>query len=194
MVELKDMQYEYALLSARVKLVRSDPTLLSSGGESRRFGPVYDRFMLLVLITIMYVWYPDFGLPPSSIVLRLAQANRFNTAMATARSLDVDMSDLFGHLTGRCLRLSRNPDSVMYACPSARGPYRPRLVIWSGQKHSRFIYAGGRTHLIGCSRTKPRRGPARQSRRGGDTSGNPWSDMMGPRRIEGTRRLRWRRS
>lgn len=55
MVELKDMQYEYALLSARVKLVRSDPTLLSSGGESRRFGPVYDRFMLLVLITIMYV-------------------------------------------------------------------------------------------------------------------------------------------
>ena len=31
-VELKDMQYEYALLSARVELVRRDPTLLSSGG------------------------------------------------------------------------------------------------------------------------------------------------------------------
>ncbi|TFK87436.1 hypothetical protein K466DRAFT_663014 [Polyporus arcularius HHB13444] len=85
-VELKDMQCEYTLLSARVELVRRDPTLLSAG---------------------------EFALPPPSIVIRLAQANRFNTAMATARSLDVDMSDLFGHLTGRCLRLSRHPDSVM---------------------------------------------------------------------------------
>lgn len=33
--------------------------------------------------------------------------------MATARSLRVDMTDLFTHLTGQCLRLSRNPDSVM---------------------------------------------------------------------------------
>ena len=32
-VELKDMQYEYALLSARIELVREDPTLLSAGGE-----------------------------------------------------------------------------------------------------------------------------------------------------------------
>ncbi|KAI0334875.1 hypothetical protein GY45DRAFT_1317953 [Cubamyces sp. BRFM 1775] len=86
MVELKDMQYEYALLSARVEVVRRDPTLLSAG---------------------------EIALPSASLVLRLAQSNRFNTAMATARSLDVDMSDLFGHLTNRCLRLSRNPDAVM---------------------------------------------------------------------------------
>ncbi|CDO74132.1 hypothetical protein BN946_scf185043.g182 [Trametes cinnabarina] len=86
MVELKDMQYEYALLSARVEVVRRDPTLLSAG----------------VL-----------ALPPASLVLRLAQSNRFNTAMTAARSLDVDMSDLFSHLTNRCLRLSRNPDAVM---------------------------------------------------------------------------------
>ncbi|KAI0637706.1 nucleoporin Nup120/160-domain-containing protein [Trametes polyzona] len=86
MVELKDMQYEYALLAARVELARREPTLLSAG---------------------------ELALPASSIVLRLAQANKFNTAMATARSLDVDMSDLFGHLTGRCLRLSRRPDAVL---------------------------------------------------------------------------------
>ncbi|KAI0356677.1 hypothetical protein OH77DRAFT_1423630 [Trametes cingulata] len=86
MVELKDMQYEYALLSARVELARRDPTLLSAG---------------------------ELALPPPSIVLRQAQSNRFNTAMSTARSLDVDMSDLFGYLTGRCLRLSRHPDAVM---------------------------------------------------------------------------------
>ncbi|KAL7282041.1 hypothetical protein ACG7TL_003508 [Trametes sanguinea] len=86
MVELKDMQYEYALLSARVEVVRRDPTLLSAG---------------------------DLAFPPPSLVLRLAQWNRFNTAMTTARSLDVDMSDLFSHLTNRCLRLSRNPDAVM---------------------------------------------------------------------------------
>ncbi|KAM5532722.1 hypothetical protein V8D89_013614 [Ganoderma adspersum] len=85
-VELKDMQYECALLSARVELVRRDPTLLSGG---------------------------EFALPASSIVVRLAHANRFNTAMATARSLDTDMTDLFSHLVGRCLRLSRNPESVM---------------------------------------------------------------------------------
>ncbi|KAI0643699.1 nucleoporin Nup120/160-domain-containing protein [Trametes meyenii] len=87
LVELKDMQYEYALLAARVELARRDPTLLPSG--------------------------VGLALPPPSIVLRLAQASRFNTAMAAARSLDVDMSDLFGHLTSRCLRLSRNSDSVM---------------------------------------------------------------------------------
>ncbi|OJT13189.1 Nuclear pore complex protein Nup160 [Trametes pubescens] len=86
MVELQDMQYEYALLSARAALARGDPTLLSAG---------------------------ELALPAPSIVLRLAQSNRFNTAMATARSLAVDMSDLFGHLTNRCLRLSRRPDAVM---------------------------------------------------------------------------------
>ncbi|OBZ71774.1 hypothetical protein A0H81_08206 [Grifola frondosa] len=65
-VELADMQYEYALLSARLELVRRDPTLLSAG---------------------------EFLLSPPSIVLRLAHSDRFNTAMATARSLNVDIHD-----------------------------------------------------------------------------------------------------
>ena len=32
-VYLSDMQYEYTLLSARLELIRRDPTLLSSGGR-----------------------------------------------------------------------------------------------------------------------------------------------------------------
>ncbi|KAF7980886.1 hypothetical protein HWV62_36059 [Athelia sp. TMB] len=85
-IDLADIQYEYALLAARLDLLRKQPTVLSSG---------------------------DFYLSPESIVLKLAQANRFNTAMATARSLKIDMSDLFAHLTSQCLRISRNPDLVL---------------------------------------------------------------------------------
>lgn len=55
----------------------------------------------------------EFLLPPSTVILKLAQSNRFNTAMTAARSLKIDMTDLFAHLTGQCLRLSRNPESVM---------------------------------------------------------------------------------
>ncbi|KAG1836482.1 hypothetical protein C8R48DRAFT_680501 [Suillus tomentosus] len=52
-------------------------------------------------------------LSPASIVLRLGQANQFDMAMATARSLDVDMSELFTTLTSQCLRLSRNPETIL---------------------------------------------------------------------------------
>jgi nuclear pore complex protein Nup160 len=34
--------------------------------------------------------------------------------MATARTLEVDLTDLFSHLTRQCLRLSRNPDAVLW--------------------------------------------------------------------------------
>ncbi|GLB33440.1 putative nucleoporin Nup120/160 [Lyophyllum shimeji] len=85
-IRLADMEYDYALLAAQIDMVRRDPALLAS---------------------------PEFLLPPSVIVLRLAQANRFSQAMATARSLNVDMTDLFSHLTGQCLRLSRNADTVI---------------------------------------------------------------------------------
>lgn len=58
-------------------------------------------------------------LPPSSIISRLAHAKRFDTAFATARSLDVDMSDVFAYLTDQCLKLARNPDAVMYVTSRA---------------------------------------------------------------------------
>ncbi|KAF7330785.1 hypothetical protein MVEN_02417700 [Mycena venus] len=83
-VTLSEIQYELALLSARMEIVQKEPALSSFG-----------------------------DLPPESIVLRLAQSNRFSLAMATASSLKVDMTDLFAHLTTQCLRLSRNPDAVI---------------------------------------------------------------------------------
>jgi len=83
-VHLTDIQYEYTLLSAQ--LVVGDASLPSTS---------------------------DFFLPPPSIVLRLAQSNRFNMALAISRSLDVDMTDLFAHLTTQCLRLSHNPDVIV---------------------------------------------------------------------------------
>ncbi|THU83924.1 hypothetical protein K435DRAFT_870799 [Dendrothele bispora CBS 962.96] len=86
LVQLSDIQYDYTLLSIQLDLIRKEPSLLSSN---------------------------EFLLPPESIILRLAQANRFNLAMATARSLKVDMTDLFAHLTTQCLRLSQDPDAVI---------------------------------------------------------------------------------
>ncbi|KAI0038000.1 hypothetical protein FA95DRAFT_1684755 [Auriscalpium vulgare] len=85
-VYLADVGAEFALLSAQIELVRKDPALLNVG---------------------------DALLQPQSVVLRLAQANRFNLALATARSLEVDMTDLFSHLTQQCLRLTHNPDNVL---------------------------------------------------------------------------------
>ncbi|KAF8227965.1 hypothetical protein L208DRAFT_1490549 [Tricholoma matsutake] len=85
-VYLADIRYDYALLCAQIEIIRTDPKLLPS---------------------------QELLLPPSLIVLKLAQANRFDFAMATARTLKVDMTDLFTHLTSQCLRLSRNPDAVI---------------------------------------------------------------------------------
>jgi nuclear pore complex protein Nup160 len=45
--------------------------------------------------------------------MRLAQANQYSQAMVTPRSLRVDMTDVFIHLTNQCIRLSRNPGSIL---------------------------------------------------------------------------------
>jgi nuclear pore complex protein Nup160 len=47
--------------------------------------------------------------------MKLAHANQQNQAMAIARSLKVDMADLFIHLTNQYVRLTRNPGSILYA-------------------------------------------------------------------------------
>ncbi|KAF8266642.1 nucleoporin Nup120/160-domain-containing protein [Lactarius quietus] len=85
MVKRSDMVAEYTLLNARLDLVRKDPDLLRASATLRS---------------------------PESVVLRLVQSNRFNLAITTARTLEVDMNDLFSNLTRQCLRLSRNPDTV----------------------------------------------------------------------------------
>ncbi|KAG8218321.1 hypothetical protein J3R82DRAFT_3935 [Butyriboletus roseoflavus] len=85
-IDLEDLRFEYTLLSARLRLIRRDSTLLTA---------------------------PDTLLSPSLIILRLGQANQFELAIATARALDVDMSELFAALAGQCMRLSRNSDGVL---------------------------------------------------------------------------------
>lgn len=47
--------------------------------------------------------------------MRLAQLNRFDSALSIGRSLKVDMTDAFAHLTSRCLLLNRDEATVMCA-------------------------------------------------------------------------------
>ncbi|KAJ7672857.1 nucleoporin Nup120/160-domain-containing protein [Mycena rosella] len=101
-VTLSEIQYEHALLSAQLDIIQREPALSSFGG---RLSELRDEYIIDIV-------FPT-DLPPQSIVLRLAQANKFSLAMATASSLKVDMTDLFAHLTTQCLVLSRNPDAVI---------------------------------------------------------------------------------
>jgi len=63
---------------------------------------------------VIKIFLSEFLLTPAVIVMRLAHASQQNQAMAIARSLKVDMTDLFIHLTNQCVRLTRNPGSVLY--------------------------------------------------------------------------------
>ncbi|CAA7259487.1 unnamed protein product [Cyclocybe aegerita] len=85
-VHLADIEYEAILLRAQIDSIKREPTLLSS---------------------------PEFLLPPSVIVMRLAHASHYSQAMFIAKSLKIDMTDVFIHLTSQCIRLSRNPGSVL---------------------------------------------------------------------------------
>ncbi|KAH9482452.1 Nuclear pore complex protein Nup160 [Psilocybe cubensis] len=85
-ISLAEMEYEYILLRAQIDIIKRDPSILSS---------------------------PEYLLPPALIVMRLAQANQYTQAMATARSLKVDMTDVFIHLTNQCIRLTTNPGSLI---------------------------------------------------------------------------------
>lgn len=104
-VKLSDVIAESTLLGAQLDLVRKDPELLRSSGEH---GPAceYEELNLIIMIATLR--------SPESVVLRLVQNNRFNLAMATSRTLEIDMTDLFSHLTRQCLRLSRNPEAVLW--------------------------------------------------------------------------------
>ena len=63
--------------------------------------------------------------------MRLAHANQQNQAMTIARSLKVDMTDLFIHLTNQCVRLTRNPGSILYALSI----YFFLIVVNSSSRH-----------------------------------------------------------
>ncbi|THH33738.1 hypothetical protein EUX98_g479 [Antrodiella citrinella] len=85
-VELSDIKHEYSLLVAQVELIRLQPQFL---------------FVSEVLTR------------PLSVVLKLAQFNLFDTALAAGEALGVDMTDVFAHLTNQCLRFSQSPTSLM---------------------------------------------------------------------------------
>lgn len=104
MVTLNDIHYDHTLLSAQLELNRADPTLIVGPGNSSPLpSPLYMKTRFSGLLST-----------PSAIVMRLAHLNKFNTAMSTARTLDVDMTELFAHLTAQCLKLSRHPNSIPY--------------------------------------------------------------------------------
>ncbi|KAI0092550.1 nucleoporin Nup120/160-domain-containing protein [Irpex rosettiformis] len=103
-IELNDIQYEYALLVAQIELVQNDPRLLASIELLRS---------------------------PSGVVSKLAQLSKFDLAIATAKSLGVDMSELFTLLTTQCLRLARNPDLALEE-PSSDWLLTDKVSSWPG--------------------------------------------------------------
>jgi nuclear pore complex protein Nup160 len=105
-VKLSDVIAESTLLSAQLDLVRKEPELIRSNGKHGTSYPKYEELILNIAIATLR--------SPESVVLRLVLNNRFNPAMATARTLEVDMTDLFSHLTRQCLLLSRNPEAVLW--------------------------------------------------------------------------------
>ena len=117
------MEYDCALLRAQIDSIRREPTLLSSPGMS--------TIGLLIKSSVINMFLLEFLLTPAVIVMRLAHANQQNQAMTIARSLKVDMTDLFIHLTNQCVRLTRNPGSILYA----RSIYSSYLCVNLSSRH-----------------------------------------------------------
>lgn len=97
------MQYECALLTARLELIGLDHTL-SNGGKSSKRNDIRGA---------LTVRFPVWVSTPSAIVMKFAQMNRLDKAFTIARALGVDMSRLFAHLTTQCLHFSRKRDAMM---------------------------------------------------------------------------------
>ncbi|KAI0030435.1 nucleoporin Nup120/160-domain-containing protein [Vararia minispora EC-137] len=85
-VNRTDIVKEHTLLAAQLEIIRNEPALLASA---------------------------DTLLSPSGVVTRLSQGQRFNTALKTARTLALDMTEIFSNLTRECIRLARNPDPII---------------------------------------------------------------------------------
>ncbi|KIJ26033.1 hypothetical protein M422DRAFT_236708 [Sphaerobolus stellatus SS14] len=103
-IELSDLRYEYTLVKSRLDLVKRDPNLLAT---SQHF------------------------LTDAQIVSKYAQAGSYDYAMSAARSLDVDMTELFERLTLQCLRLARRGESYLQD-PSSEWLHSERVSSWPG--------------------------------------------------------------
>lgn len=109
-IDLHALRFDYALLSAKKHLIRRDPMLLTA---------------------------PEALLSPHFIIQRLGQANQFDFAMATARALDLDMSELFVMLAMQCMRLSRNPDAVLFQEETSDWLLTDNSASWPGSPANR---------------------------------------------------------
>jgi nuclear pore complex protein Nup160 len=106
-VHLADMQRQHTLLSGQIATVKRNPDILVSAGLwccSLRVG----------VCTYNPVSTAEFLLPPTVLVLRLTHHSLFSQALTVASSLKVDMTEIFQQLTTQCIRLSKNPQAVMY--------------------------------------------------------------------------------
>jgi nuclear pore complex protein Nup160 len=143
-VKLSDVIAESTLLSAQLDLVRKDPELLRSNGEHDTAYVEYEELILNIAIATLR--------SPESLVLRLVQNNRFNLALATARTLEVDMTDLFSHLTRQCLLLSHNPEAVLWV-PQILAPHSVADSFQIGRHHR--LVAHGQRHILGWHTLRP---------------------------------------
>ncbi|KDQ20617.1 hypothetical protein BOTBODRAFT_626620 [Botryobasidium botryosum FD-172 SS1] len=120
-VKLSDIRQEYTLVLSKLELVQHFPDLAMS----------------------------TFTMSSEDVVFRYIQIGNFDSAMAAARTLKVDMTGLFGHLTAQCLRLTSLGDE-MYADP-AELPWllSDRVVSWEGtssQRGWRYLRLSLETH------------------------------------------------
>lgn len=63
-----------------------------------------------------------FSLSADEIVARHIQNGSFDSAMAAARSLEVDMTSIFGNLTAQCMRLARLGEEMYVINRRSRSP------------------------------------------------------------------------
>lgn len=103
-VDLADLRHEYTLVSSRLELIRRQPDLLAA---SRKCCSTHRER------TRVHVAHTEHFLTGEQIVSAYAQAGSYDYAMSVARSMGVDMKELFERLTLQCLRLARRGEAML---------------------------------------------------------------------------------
>jgi nuclear pore complex protein Nup160 len=102
-VDLADLRHEYTLVNSRLELVKRQPDLLAASRKCFLSHASEDR----------HSCQAEHFLSGSQIVSAYAQAGSYDYAMSAARSLGVDMTELFERLTIQCLRLKRRGETAL---------------------------------------------------------------------------------
>ncbi|EJD01293.1 uncharacterized protein FOMMEDRAFT_158427 [Fomitiporia mediterranea MF3/22] len=109
-VRLPDIEREYAHLTANLELIRRDPTLVRHGEPH---------------------------LTPWLTVSKLTQAGLFDLAMHTAKTLSIDMSEVFQRLSLQCLHLSASLDTDMAEFVPSDWLLTDKVSSWPGSPADR---------------------------------------------------------